>query len=98
MSVSETIGNIAVSGNKCKRGLEFAEQEIRDPQRVLTTTVKMENGELIPVRSVEKIAKADILDAVYAIKRVTLAIPAEQGEVVAQYKAVDIIAAMADTR
>ncbi|GAJ16473.1 unnamed protein product, partial [marine sediment metagenome] len=44
---------ISFEGYTCKRGLEYAEQEYYEPKRILTTTIRVENGflPLIPVRS-----------------------------------------------
>ncbi len=42
---------LCVTGNKCPRGIQFAEQEMTEPMRIVTTTVKDDNGKLIPVRS-----------------------------------------------
>lgn len=42
---------IEAQGNRCKRGLEFAKQEITDPLRVVVTSVRVEGGE-IPMASV----------------------------------------------
>lgn len=42
----------AVSGNQCNRGIPYAVQEISDPVRILTTTIKTDNPEKprIPVK------------------------------------------------
>lgn len=59
LNVVETAGDIYVSGNQCKRGFVFAEQELTDPQRILTTTIKLTNGELMPVRSTKPLSKSE---------------------------------------
>ncbi len=41
----------SVRGNRCARGEAFARQEILRPVRVLTSTVLLKNGGLLPVRS-----------------------------------------------
>ncbi|MCD6427188.1 MAG: DUF1667 domain-containing protein, partial [Caldisericaceae bacterium] len=55
---------ISVSGNKCPRGKEFVLQEIKNPLRVLTTTVRIENGEyaMLPVRTDRPVPKSKIFD------------------------------------
>ena len=35
-----------ITGHRCKKGEEYALQEIRDPRRILTTTVPIDNGML----------------------------------------------------
>ena len=36
----------SVTGNTCPRGEKYAHQELTDPQRMLTSTVRIEGGEL----------------------------------------------------
>ena len=42
-----------VEGNKCKRGIEYAKNEVFDPRRMLTTSVLVNGGEwpLVSVKS-----------------------------------------------
>ena len=44
---------ITFEGYTCKRGLEYAQQEFYEPKRILTTTIRVENGflPLVPVRT-----------------------------------------------
>jgi CxxC motif-containing protein len=46
-------GEIAVDGNRCKRGVAYAREEFRDPRRVITGTCAISGAALtrIPVRS-----------------------------------------------
>ena len=60
------------TGHKCPRGAAFAEQERTAPKRMLTTTVRAANGQLIPVRTELPIAKEKIFDAVRELRQVTL--------------------------
>ena len=48
-----------VSGNSCKRGAEYGLNEVTNPVRVITTTVKVEDGVLpvVPVKTKEPIPK-----------------------------------------
>ena len=46
----EENGNIKnVEGNTCKRGYEYAVNEVSNPVRTITTTVKMKNGKMLSV-------------------------------------------------
>ena len=69
-------------GNACGRGAVFAEQEISDPQRILTTTVKLTSGGLLPVRSRGTVKKGELKDLVGMLKTVTVAPPVELGQIV----------------
>ena len=95
LSVEEISGAIEVAGNQCQRGAAFAEQEINDPRRILTTTVKLTNGGLLPVRSREPVKKAEMKAIVERLRLVTVAPPVEIGQIIVQSVgscAVDIIA------
>jgi len=78
-------GNIlSVSGNRCPRGKKYAEDEIKDPKRVVTTSVKVLNGEL-PLASVKTdgpIPKKYIFELMKILKDVKVKAPVSIGDVV----------------
>lgn len=59
-------------GHQCPRGAAFAEQEHTAPKRMLTTTVRAADGQLIPVRTKEPIAKEKMFDAVEELRQIVL--------------------------
>ena len=61
-----------ISGNKCKRGIQYAQQERTDPVRTLTLTVRTEAGLLVPARTEEPVSRARLMEAVATLQRVTL--------------------------
>ena len=61
-------------GHQCPRGATFAEQERTAPKRMLTTTVRASNGQLIPVRAEHPIAKEKMFDAMVDLRHVTVSI------------------------
>ena len=69
-------------GNKCKRGAQFAEQERTAPKRILTTTVKLANGRLLPVRSVQAVSKQNLPQLVRQISKIAVSPPVKCGETV----------------
>ena len=73
-----------VLGIKCKKGGEYAKQEIVSPVRVLTTTVKTGRSDapLVPVRSDKPIPKEKLVPCMREIARHTLNGPVELGQVV----------------
>ena len=75
-----------VSGNRCKVGLEYAEEEIYNPQRTLTTTVKVKNGHLplVSVRTNKPIPKSRIFDAMNLLAKVEVDAPIKIGEIIIQ--------------
>lgn len=74
----------SVQGNLCPRGMDHAEKELFNPERTLTTSVRVRNGEmpLASVRSVGPLPKALIRPTVKRIKRMELDAPVEFGQVV----------------
>ena len=73
-----------VRGNLCPRGADYAEKELFNPERTLTTSVKVRNGEmpLASVRTVKPIQKALIRTVVARLKKMELEAPVEFGQVV----------------
>ena len=83
LKVDEANG-FAVSGNSCPRGAEYGKNEIMDPRRVLTSTVKIKGAAYrrCPVRTSAAIRKGDIFGAVKELDAVTLVSPVKRGDVV----------------
>ena len=64
-------GRVAeVSGNACKRGVSYAEAECTHPVRTVTTTVRTEDGCVVPVKTSAPIPKEKVLEAMCEINRV----------------------------
>lgn len=51
---------ISVTGNTCKRGDAYARKELVSPERTVTSTVKMRDGRMLPVRTKTDIPKENI--------------------------------------
>lgn len=71
--VEEEDGRVTVSGNRCVRGEGYGKNEYLHPKRMLTTTVKLEGGNIrsLPVVSSGPVPKEklpDCLDWLYTIK------------------------------
>ena len=74
---------ISVTGNTCPRGDKYARQECTHPERMLTSTVKVEGGRLpvVPVKSASPIPKEMLFDAMKEVNKVTLKEPVTFGDV-----------------
>ena len=75
---------ISIEGNACKRGEKYATEEVEDPRRNLTTTVRVEGGEA-PVASVKSSAplpKDKLFDSMDIIAKTIAEAPLEVGDVV----------------
>lgn len=75
---------LEVTGADCKVGVRYAEEEFRDPRRMMTTTVRVEGGvlPLLPVATTDPIPKRLVREAVEVLAQVTVEAPVEDGQVV----------------
>jgi len=76
-------GNITFEGYTCDRGLKYAQQEYYEPKRILTTTIRVENGflPLIPVRTDKPISKEKLRDALNEIAIKNIKAPIKAGDI-----------------
>lgn len=75
---------LEVKGADCKVGQKYAEEEFKDPRRIVSTTVRASGGilPLLPVRSVEAIPKVLVRDAVKVLADIVVEAPVEEGQVI----------------
>lgn len=88
-------GSIDVSGNTCPKGAEYAKNEVTDPRRTVTSTVPVNNGRILSVKTKEDIPKDKIMDCIKELKGVTTAVPIHIGDVIVKNAAgtgIDIVA------
>ena len=86
-----------VTGNKCKRGIEFALNEIKSPKRTLTTTVRtaFDYCPVLPVKLSSSIPKNKIFDCLREIDKIIVTTKVSRGDVILKNIAgldVDLIA------
>ena len=76
--------DLNVTGNACPRGAAYAKQEILDPRRTLTTTVRCESRLLrvCPVKTSAPMPKDKVLPAMAEVNKVVLTPPVHIGDVV----------------
>ena len=74
---------ISVSGNTCKRGEEYARQELLSPTRILTSTVKLDGSlyRRLPVITSSNIPKDKMKDIMREINRVRVSAPIKRGQI-----------------
>ena len=74
---------ISFEGYTCERGLEYAQQEFYEPKRILTTTVRVDNGvlPLIPVRTDKPILKDKLKDVLNEIAKIKVKAPIQMGDI-----------------
>ena len=80
----KTVQNI--SGNRCNLGLEYATKEISNPERTLTTTVRIKNGHLplVSVKTSTPIPKKLIFEAMTLLAKVEIEAPIRIGDKIIQ--------------
>jgi CxxC motif-containing protein len=78
-------GNIvSMKGNRCDKVKEFVLQELKEPVRVLTTTVRIEGAKwaMLPVRTDKTIPKRLFLQAIGELASINLKAPVHMSEVI----------------
>jgi CxxC motif-containing protein len=75
---------VEVEGNSCKLGLDYAEQEIFDPRRMVASTVRVKNGyhPLVPVYTEKPIPKPKIFEVLAELRDIELEAPIAVNDVV----------------
>lgn len=74
MTITSEGGELVVTGNTCKRGKEFAINEMTDPRRTVCTTVRTSfpSVPVLPVRVSGAIPKNKIFDLMHEVNRITV--------------------------
>ena len=83
IGVEGDLGDWQVHGAACPRGHAYVMEEMTDPKRTFSTTVRVLGGAaaLVPVRLTRPIPKARLMDAVREIHRLRPVAPVCMGDV-----------------
>ncbi len=83
LDVIETDSGMRVTGNQCARGAEYGPKELKNPTRVLTSTVRVEDAMYprLPVKTDRDIPKPMIFDIMAALENLVVAAPVVRGQV-----------------
>jgi CxxC motif-containing protein len=81
-SINEDKSIASVTGNTCPRGEKYARDELTNPVRTLTSTVKLIGGKTLPVRTNKPIPKKKLFDAMKIIKSASATVPVSVGDVI----------------
>ena len=75
-----------VEGNTCPRGKVYAEKEVTNPTRIVTSSVRVSGGDRVSVSCKTKsdIPKSKIFDVARALKDVVAPAPIEIGDVLVE--------------
>ncbi len=78
-------GKVAsVKGNSCPRGKSYAENEVVCPKRVVTSSVRAVNGEMVSVKTDNPIPKTEIFSVMEKINKTTCSLPVKIGDVLVE--------------
>lgn len=78
-------GNIAsLDGYKCKNGVAYAKAEVTAPERILTSSVAVKNGDFVlaSVKTSNPIPKKIMREAVKEISKIRVEAPIKVGDVI----------------
>lgn len=73
---------LSITGNTCPRGAEYAKTECTNPMRTVTTTVRCENGKVIPVKTDRMIPKGKMAECMEIINSAVAHLPIAAGDVI----------------
>ena len=76
--------NYKVTGNACPRGIKYGQDELKNPTRVLTSTVKIKGGlyHRCPVKTDGVVPKGSLMNIMDALNDVELQSPVHIGDIV----------------
>lgn len=71
-----------ISGNLCKKGLSWAEQELINPMRTLTSSIRVEHGDLplVSVKTDSPIPRGAIPEVMNVIRSARVKAPVHSGD------------------
>jgi len=86
-----------LNGNKCKKGVEYARNEVFDPRRMLTSSILVKGGEwpLVSVKSTHPVPKEKIFTVLKELQKTTIKAPVKSRQIIIKNVAntgIDIIA------
>ena len=73
---------ISVSGNLCPRGKKYADDECTNPMRVVTSTVRCEDGTVVSCKTSTSIPKSLVLEAMKVINNTKAPATVKIGDVI----------------
>ena len=84
LDVQRKGGEILVSNEGCKRGIEYAIGEINDPRRMVASTVRIKNGRhpLLPVYTAAPFPKGRIKELLAVLRKQEVQAPVKAGQVI----------------
>lgn len=85
--VTEAGEILSITGNTCRRGETYMRNELTDPRRTLTSTVRLvgaANDKFLPVKTDGGISKGRLFEAMEALAKITVTVPVKRGDVIVE--------------
>lgn len=84
MTVNNIDGQYIVEGNSCIRGSKYGVDEVTNPRRVITSTVRLNGSYLnmLPVKTDGSIPKDMVFDIMKVLSEITVTTPINVGDVI----------------
>lgn len=79
-----------VKGNACPRGKVYGENEVICPRRIVTSTVRLTNGKMLPVKTERAVKKTDMFAVMKKINALKVQPPVQIGDVLMENISEDI--------
>ena len=73
---------VSITGFTCPRGKQYAIDECTHPMRTVTSTVRAQNGDVVPVKTDRTVPKETMFDCMRAINAAVIATPVHIGDIV----------------
>lgn len=75
---------ISIIGNTCKRGELYVREEVTNPSRIVTSTVKVENGNapMVSVKTQKTVPKGKIFECIKELKAISIKAPVKIGDII----------------
>lgn len=73
-----------ITGNTCPRGADYVTKELTDPRRIVTSLVKVKDGErpVVSVKTAADIPKDKIMNCIKELKQIEVPAPVQIGDVI----------------
>ncbi len=81
-SLNVDINKMSVSGNACKRGETYGINEATNPKRTVCSTVRVENGKMVSVKTKDPIKKAEIFTLMQVVREKKVLPPVKIGDII----------------
>lgn len=82
MTVELDGNTVTVAGNTCPRGKSYAESEVTDPKRTVTSTMRCTDCGLVSVKTDRPIPKDKIMECMLIINSNICSLPVSAGDVI----------------